>query len=110
MVHAHPPPIEVDGLDFMERAGVDVLLLTEGLGGTRNQCLNVVDNLADVIRNSSGGVGRVRTALKSDDLQFWSAPTRLRRRAHTCRIAANDKKPLFGHGVSPFAVSRKRSP
>jgi hypothetical protein len=83
----------------MERAGVDVLLLTKGLRGTRNQCLNVVDNLADVIGNSSSGVGRVRTALKSDNLQFWSAPTRLRGRAHTCRIAANDDESLCSYGV-----------
>jgi hypothetical protein len=41
----------------------------------------------------------VRTALKSDDLQFWSAPTRLRRRAHTCRIAANDDESFCSHGV-----------
>jgi hypothetical protein len=55
----------------MERACVDVLLVAERLGGTCNQYLNVVDNLADVVWNSSGGVGCVRTELKRDDLQFW---------------------------------------
>ena len=70
LAHTHPPPIEVDGLDFMERACIDVLLVAERLGGTRNQCLNIVDNLADVIGNPSGRVGCVRTALKSDDLEF----------------------------------------
>jgi hypothetical protein len=55
----------------MERVCVDVLLVAERLGGTRNQRFNVVDNLADVIWNSSGGVRCVRTTLKSHDLQFW---------------------------------------
>jgi hypothetical protein len=40
----------------MERTRVDVLFVAKGFGGASGQRINVVDNLADVIGNSSGGI------------------------------------------------------
>jgi hypothetical protein len=109
LTDAYPPPVKVNFLHFVQGARVDVLLLTKRLRCTSDQRFHVVDNLADVVRNASGRVGGVRAALEGDDLQFWSAPTRLRCRAHTRRVAANDNKPLAGHRVSPFMKGHRLS-
>jgi hypothetical protein len=87
----------------VEDTRVDILLLAEGLWRASDQCVNVVDNLADVVGNPSGGVRSVGATLEGDDLKIRSLPTCLRCRAHTCRIAADDDKPFFRH--SEFASS-----
>jgi hypothetical protein len=56
LAHADPPLLEVDLLDFVEGARVDILLVAKGFGGAGDQRLNVVDNPADVIGNPSSRV------------------------------------------------------
>jgi hypothetical protein len=41
----------------------------------------------------------VGTTLKGDDFKLGSSPTRLRRRAHASRIAANDNESFCRHDV-----------
>jgi hypothetical protein len=55
-LHPHAPSSAVDFYDFVEGARVDILLVAERLWRARDQCINVVDNLADVVGNPSGGV------------------------------------------------------
>jgi hypothetical protein len=78
---------------------VDVVFVAEGLWRAGDECVNVVDNLADVVGDPSGGIRGVGTALESDDFQVWSPPTRLRCRAHTRRIATDDHESFFSHGA-----------
>jgi hypothetical protein len=49
LTHAHLTAGDIDGLDLMEGARVDVLLLAEGLRRAGDEGVNVVDNLADVV-------------------------------------------------------------
>ena len=53
LAHVHAPPGEVDLLHLVEGAGVDVLFVAEGLRCTGDERINVVDNLADIVGNSS---------------------------------------------------------
>jgi hypothetical protein len=64
----HPLLIEVDLLDLVVDASVDVLLLPKLLRRAGNERLCVVDNTADVVGNPSGPVGSVGPALEGDDL------------------------------------------
>jgi hypothetical protein len=56
LTYAHSPPSEVNFLHLMQDTRVDVLLLTKRLRCARDQCLDIVDNLADVVGYPSSGV------------------------------------------------------
>jgi hypothetical protein len=55
-LHPYAPSRAVDLYDFVEGARVDILLIAEGLRRASDQPVNIVDNLADVVGNPSGGV------------------------------------------------------
>ena len=76
-----------------------MLFVAEGLRRAGDECVNVVDNLADVVGYSSGRIRGVGTALKGDDFKFGPSSTRLRCRAHARRIATDDNKSLLNHGA-----------
>ena len=100
----HPPPGDVDGLYLVEGTCVDIVLITKSLRRTSDQRLDVVDNPADVVGDPSGGVGGVGTAFEGDDFKLGPSPTRLRRRAHARRIAADHDKSLSSHGAFASVV------
>jgi hypothetical protein len=68
LAHPHPAPLEIDFLDFVKRARIDVLFVAEDLRCTGDERIDVVDNLADVIGYPSGRVGSVRAAFEGHDL------------------------------------------
>jgi hypothetical protein len=67
--HRHAPLVGVDPDDFVAHVHVDVVRVTELFGGARDQCVDRVDDVGDVVRQPAGGVRRVVAALERDDLE-----------------------------------------
>jgi hypothetical protein len=88
----------VDLLDLMENTGVDAVIGLEFLRCDRDQRFDIVDNLADVVGNASGRVGRVGAFLEGNDVQILVQPLCLCGGAHSRRIAADDNEPFLCHG------------
>jgi len=60
----------IDFQHFIADPGFDVLFLSEFPGGPGNQTFDVADNLADIVGNSSSGIGRKRAALKGRNFKL----------------------------------------
>jgi formamidopyrimidine-DNA glycosylase len=88
--------VEVDRHDLLADAHVDAALAVL-LRPAHDQPLAVGEVLGDEVRDPARRVGRVRAALEGDDLERRVAPQRLRRRAHPCRVATDDRESL-SHG------------
>jgi hypothetical protein len=85
----------------MQHAGIDAITLPEHFRGANDQFFFRVDNPADVIRDTSGGIGSVRTPLKDDNIQLGPATLCLGGGAHSRRIAADDDQSFIAHDVPP---------
>jgi len=79
----------------MEDTGINTVLVSKFLRCNGYQLPDIVDNLADVVRNTSGRVGCVWSLLEDNDVQFRVNPLCLGGRAHSCRISADDHKPFL---------------
>src|SRR5262245_61017091 len=90
----------------MQNARIDVLLLTKRLRCTSDQLSRVVDNLADIVRDPSGGVRGVRAALEGNDFKLGSSPTGLRCRTHPRRIATDNHESFCSHKEFPSPQAR----
>jgi len=82
---------------LVEDAGIDPVFVAKFLRRDRNQFGDVVDNLADVVGNASGGVGGVGPLLEDHDVQPGLEPFRLRGGAHSRRVAADDHQSFLCH-------------
>jgi hypothetical protein len=96
-LHPNPLLFRIDFNHLLANPDIDVLFFLKLSGGARNQIIDVVDDTADVIRNSSCGVRGIITPLESDNLNFRIVATGLGRCAHAGSIPANDKKAFFAH-------------
>jgi hypothetical protein len=97
---ANLPPCRVDFLDFMADADVDPLPLPKDLRSADNKCIFPVDNPADIVGDTSGGIGGVGASLENDYFQVGTTAFGLGCGTHPGRIAADDDKSFFGHGYS----------
>src|SRR5215472_3572995 len=96
VVSCHPPGREVDLLYLGSHAKVDAIALVL-FGRTRDQALPLVDVTGHPVRDATGRVGTVRSALERDDLdRFPRDPLGLRGRAHPGRVRPDDDYAL-GH-------------
>lgn len=81
--------------DFMEDTGINTIFVSKFLRCDGHQFPDIVDNLADVVRNTSGRVGCVGSLLEHKDVQLRLNPLCLGGRAHSCRISTDDHKPFL---------------
>lgn len=91
------PAGRIDFFHFVANAYVDSLPLTEPFGSADNQRVFLVDNTADVVRDSSGRIGCMRTPLEDYDIKSGISAFRLGRGAHSSRISADNNKPFRCH-------------
>ena len=96
-IHVDAPVFGVDLLDLMEHPGVDTVIGFECLRSHRDEGLDVVDNLADVVGDASGRVGGVGASLECNDVQILAQPLCLGGGAHPCGVPADDHEPLLRH-------------
>jgi hypothetical protein len=87
-----PAVFRIDFDDFMKDAGINAVLVPKGIRRDGDELIDVVDNLADIIGNASGRIGRVGSFLECDDVQIGPEPLCLGRRAHPRGIPAYDDK------------------
>jgi hypothetical protein len=92
-----PAILNVDFRDLVKGPGVNVSLFPEFFRCDGDEGLQVVDDTADIVRDASGRVRGVWTALEDDDCQILSVAAGLRGRAHSSRIPSDDDKPLLVH-------------
>ncbi len=79
---------------------VDILLFPGDLGSAIDQNLGLVDNPADIVRDSSCSIRGARAALENNDIKLGASPASLRGGAHPCSIPSDYNQP-FPHGYSP---------
>jgi hypothetical protein len=84
----------------MQNAGVDAIFVAEYFGRDGDELLDVVDNLADIVGNASGRIGRMGSFLEGDNLQIRFKPLCLGRRTHPRCVPADDNKSFFRHKPS----------
>jgi hypothetical protein len=96
-LHLHPLLFRIDFKHLVSNPDINILFFLKFPGSPRNQIIQVVDNTADVIRNSSCGVGCKSAPLKSDNFQFRVATTGLGSRTHAGSIPPDDNKTFFVH-------------
>jgi hypothetical protein len=96
-LHLNPLLLWIDFKHLVPNSGIDMLFFLKFFGGPRNQIIDIVDNTADVIRNSSCGIGRISAPLKSDNFQVRAATPGLGSRAHAGGIPADNNKAFFAH-------------
>jgi hypothetical protein len=87
-----PAISEIDFGDLMQNAGVDAVVVAKCFGRNGDEPIDVVDNLADIIGNASGRIGRMGSFLEGDNLQVRFEPLCLGRRAHPRCVPADDNK------------------
>ena len=90
IANANLSPCRIDFLDFMADTDVDPLPLPKLFRRADNQCTFFVDNPADIIGDTSGGIGGVRASLENDDVQVGSTAFGLGCGAHPRGITADD--------------------
>jgi hypothetical protein len=56
VLHLHPLLLRIDLKYLVPDPGINALFFLKFPGGPRNQIIDIVDNTADVIRNSSCGI------------------------------------------------------
>jgi hypothetical protein len=89
--------LQIDLGDLMQDTGIDAIVIPKFLRRNRNELPDVVDNLADIVGNTSGRVGCMGPFLEGNDIQIRFEPHCLGRRAHTRRIAADDYEFFLRH-------------
>jgi hypothetical protein len=87
-----PAVFQIDFDDFMKDAGIDAVFVPKGIRRDGDEPIDVVDNLADIIGNASGRIGRMGSFLEGDNLQIRFEPLCLGRRAHPRCVPADDNK------------------
>jgi hypothetical protein len=90
---------------FIADFDLNVLLLFKCPGGPGHQMLDVVDNLADVIGYTSGGIRRIGASLIGCDIKLGILPACLRSGRHAGGIPTDHQKALSGHIQPPFEFS-----
>jgi hypothetical protein len=73
----NPAILDVNFSDLVKGPGVYVPFFSEFFGCDGNQGINIVDNTANVVRDASGRVRGVWTALENDDCKILSAAASL---------------------------------
>jgi hypothetical protein len=81
----------VDFQHFIADFDFNVLLFFKFFGGPGNQFLDVADNLADVVGDASGRIGREGTAFISDDFKLWIPAARPRSGCHAGCITTDNQ-------------------
>jgi hypothetical protein len=90
-------PGEIDIHNLVENSYVNVLFFAKDFRSAGDQAFGFVDNLADIVRDSSSRIGCMRAALKYNDIQIGAPPASLGSGAHPRSISADDNQSLFGH-------------
>ena len=99
VVSGHPPGLKVDLLHRGSHPKVDAVPPVR-VRRTGDQTLRLVDVTGHPVRDATGRVGRVRSALECDDLDRVARdPQGLRGRAHPGRVRSDDDYSL-GHRMS----------
>jgi hypothetical protein len=93
----NPAVPQIDVGDLVEDPGVDAVIVPEFFRCDRDEFADVVDNLADIVRNASGRVRGVGSFFKGDDIQVRPEPFCLGRRTHARRIPADDDESFLCH-------------
>lgn len=104
----NPAILDVDFRDLVKDPGVNISLFPEFFRCDGNEGLQVVDDTADIIGDTSGRVGGVRAALENDNLKILSAAPGLRSRAHSRCIPSDNDKPFLVHFFCPLRDSVSR--
>jgi len=89
---------------IMEDTGINTVFVPKFLRCDGHQLPDIVDNLADIVRNASGRVGCVWSLLEDNDVQFRFNPLCLGGGTHSCRISADDHKPFLLHFSCPSSL------
>jgi hypothetical protein len=79
---------------------VDPFLLAKLFRRADYKCIFTVDNPADIVGDTSGGIGGVGASFENDDLQVGAAAFGLGCCTHPRGIAADDDKSFGAHGFS----------
>ena len=101
--HLDPALFRIDFEHLVQNAHLDILLAEECLRCSGNQFIQVVDNTADIVRDSSSGVGCIRPAFESQDFKIGIPPPCLGCRTHAGGIPPDDDQTLFAHWLYLFS-------
>jgi len=87
---------------FMEDTDINTVFVSKYLRCDGYQLPDIIDNLADVVGNTSGGVGRVGSLLEDNDVQLRLNTLCLGGCAHSCRVSTDDNKSFLMHFSDPL--------